>query len=1162
MSRKIALVACLTLVLAWSMGIDVPNAQQNAPSTTPRSAPSNGGPIKLARHPDYHAGKIAFSYMGDIWTANEDGSAVLRITDNVARDVYPRFSPDGRTIAFSSNRYGNYDVFVVPAVGGTPKRLTFYSGGDDVVGWTRDGQKILIRSSRGDGAFPSAATLYELPLAGGLEQPLPVDLGAYGDYSPDGKQLVFNRKAGSWSRKHYRGSSSADLWIADLGAKTYRQLLPDERYNRFWPMWGADNQIYFVADPLPNDKSVQPGALQVRESTNNIYKIPTTGGAPVQVTKHTSGSLFYPAMSHDGKVIVYEESFGIWKLDVASGKTTEIKIEVVTDEKENEFAVDTVQNEVDAFDLSPSGQRAVISARGQILTIATNRGDITRVMPDAMASRSQNPKWSPDGKYLAFMSDKSGRDEIWISDPEGLNPKKITDLDNEKGPILWTPDSKLALYTTADRRLYGYSVADGKTVTIATGDVGRIGNFSVSPDSKWVAFSKQDKTLRNHVYVVPITGGEARHLSDDSVQYSETSAVWTPDGRYLVFIAAETASNGIASQGGITATNSLWAVALREQDRDPMNRDIDNEAQGLAAEAAARGRGAGGGGGAAATPPTVTIDWNNLARRARQVPVPGDNLSGLVASPTTNAVVLNVGAGGGGRGGGRGGAADATSGLYIVNIDNGQTTRVPPVAEGGGGGGGGRGRGAAAPAGGGGAGAPVYTRDGRTLYFRSGTGLYAFTQQGGQGGGANAPAAAAGGGGGGRGQRGGGGAGAAPVVETGGQAPRQVTYTATIQVDRRLLRKQVFNEGWRIMKNRFYDAEMHTANWAVARTTYEPLLDYLVDQEELQSVMMMMIGELNASHTGVSGGPSDSGPSTGQTRQPGFLIKSDPSGFYRVGHIFKTGPADHDYLKISEGNYIISLDGRDLKTTDNYWQYLSLASSNKLRFMLNDKPAKDGAWEVVITPAGNFGDLQYQKWVEDRRQMVEKLSNGEIGYLHIRAMDAPSLRQFQLDLAANRTKKAMVIDQRFNGGGGIEQELLSILSGRAYQYTLGRDAGVRQPRPQNFYGPMVVMQNERSASNAEMFPAGFRALGLGKVIGVPTAGAVIGTGSYTLLDGSTIRTPGTGVWTNTGQNMENYGVPPDVLIDNTPADHLKGRDAQIEKAVEVLKQEMAAGVKK
>ena len=386
---------------------------------------------------------------------------------------------------------------------------------------------------------------------------------------------------------------------------------------------------------------------------------------------------------------------------MASGRTSEIKLEIATDEKENEFAVETVQNEVDAFDLSPSGQRAVISARGQILTIATNRGDITRVMPDAMASRNQNPKWSPDGKYLAFVSDKSGRDEIWISDPEGLNPKKITDLDNEKGPIVWTPDSKFALYTTADRRLYGYSVADGKTMTIATGDVGRIGNFSVSPDSKWVAFSKQDKTLRNHVYIVPITGGEARHISDDRVQYSETNAVWTADGRYLVFIVAETASNGIATQGGIATTMSLWAVSLRDQDRDPMNRDVDNEAQGLAAEAAARGRGAGGGGGgAAATPPTVTIDWNNLARRARQVPVPGDNLGGLVASPTANTVVLTVGAGGG-RGGGRGGAPDATCGsLHRQHRHRADDARAARCRSGWGGGGG-RGRGAAAAGGGG-----------------------------------------------------------------------------------------------------------------------------------------------------------------------------------------------------------------------------------------------------------------------------------------------------------------------------------------------------------------------------------------------------------------------------------------------------------------------------
>ena len=640
--------------------------------------------------------------------------------------------------------------------------------------------------------------------------------------------------------------------------------------------------------------------------------------------------------------------------------------------------------------------------------------------------------------------------------------------------------------------------------------------------------------------------------------------MWTPDGRYLVYIVSETASNGIATQGGIATTMSLWAVSLRDQDRDPMNRDVDNEAQGLAAEAAARGRGAGGGGGgAAATPPTVTIDWNNLARRARQVPVPGDNLGGLVASPTANSVVLTVGAGGG-RGGGRGGAPDATAGLYIVNIDNGQTTRVPPVPEAAGGGGGGRGRGAAAAGGGGSRHPGLHARRAhavlpirhRALRLHAAGRPGRRRERGSSGGGQVAVDVAS----------------AAAEVQAprrrqrttgGGQPPRQVTYTATIQVDRRALRKQVFNEGWRIMKNRFYDAEMHTVNWPSMRTVYEPLVDFVVDQEELQSVMMMMIGELNASHTGVSGGPSDAGPSTGQTRQPGFLIKSDPSGFYRVGHIFKSGPADHDYLKIAEGHYIISLDGRDLKTTDNYWQYLTLASSNKLRFMLNDKPVKDGAWEVVITPGGNFGDLQYAKWVEDRRQMVEKLSNGEIGYLHIRAMDAPSLRQFQLDLAANRTKKALVIDQRFNGGGGIDQELLAdplrprlsvhvgARRGRAAAAaaellrTDGRDAertiGVRR---RDVPGRL---QGARARQDRSVCRRRARSSGRART-----------RCSTARRSGRRARACGRRrdrTWRTTASRRT-------CSIDNTPTDFLQGRDAQIEKAVEVLKQELAAGVKK
>jgi len=1110
------------------------------------AAPPVPGPVQLARHPDIHSGTLAFSYLGDIWLAAEDGSNVRPLTNNVARETFPRFSPDGKLVALSSDRHGNNDVFVVSATGGVPTRLTFHSGNDEVVGWTRDSRHIVFRATRGDGAFPTVANLYQIPAGGGLETPLPIDRAAYGAYSPDGASLVYNRHPGAWTRQHYRGSAAADLWMMNVRDQSFRPLLQDERYSRFWPMWGSDGAIYYVADPLPNDKNVKPGSPGVRKSVKNIYKLPASGGQPMQVTRHTSGLLYWPSISSDGRTIVYEENFGLWKLDVATGKTSEIKLQLAAEEKENQFELVTVNNEVDSFDISPSGRRAVISARGQIMTIATDRGDITRIVPDSMASRTQVPKWSPDGKYIAFVSDRSGRDEVWISDQEGIEPKRITDLDNEKDFLAWTPDSKSLLYTAAGKRLYGYSVADGKSSVITATEMGRLGAVAVSPDSKWVSFSKQDAALRPHIYIAPITGGEERHISDDSLLYAENSAVWTADGRYLVFTSIETASNGIATQGGIASTMDLYVLALRERDRDPLNRDIDNEAQGLAAEAAARQArregGPGGGAATAAQPPDVRIDWSGLARRAQRLPMQGNSFGNLTPAPEGHAVALTMATGGtAGRGGGAGGGAP---GMYIVDVESGQVTpvqRPPQNAVGRGGGGRGRGRGGAA----GGGGAMVFARDGRTLYFRAGNGLFA----------ASIPANVLAGTGAGRAR----GAGAPPAAQQGqggGGTARQVTYTANIEVDRRALRSQVYNEGWRIMKNRFYDPAMHGADWPAARKRYAPLLDHVADTDELRAVMMMMIGELNASHTGVSGGPNNL-PRTEQTRYPGFELVADPSGYFKVGHIYKNGPADRDHLKIRNGHFVLSMNGSDLKASENYWRHFTLASGSKFHFVLNEKPTKDGAWIVTVEPAENMGDLRYARWVDERRAIVDKLTQGAFGYLHIRAMNAPSLRQFVLDLASNRTKKALVIDQRFNGGGGIEQELLAILSGRQYQYTMGRDAGFRQPRPANFYGPMVVMQNERSGSNAEMFPAGFRELGLGKVVGVPTAAAVIGTGSYSLLDGSTIRTPGTGVWTVDGENMENWGVPPDVYVDNLPGDFLKGRDAQLEKAVEVLRQELS-----
>ncbi|NWG12997.1 MAG: PD40 domain-containing protein, partial [Acidobacteria bacterium] len=772
--------------------------------------------------------------------------------------------------------------------------------------------------------------------------------------------------------------------------------------------------------------------------------------------------------------------------------------------------------------------------------------------------KASNPVVSDDGKYIAFISDRSGREEVWICDPDGKDLRKITDLDNEKGTLLWTPDSKSLLYTAAGKRLYNYSVEAGTTSVVTSSEVGRIGSVAVSPDSKWITVAKQDRTMRSHVYIVPITGGEERHISDDSLLFSENNAVWTADGKYIVFTSSSGVSYGIASVGGRGGGMQLWVLSLRDQEKDPANRDIDNETQGLAAEAAARQAGGfggrGGPGGSPQPPPEVKIDWEGLARRIRRLEVPGDIIGSLTPSPDGRLVAFTSSSMPSAVGPPVEGGMPSVA-IYTIGIDGQNLARVPqPAPESTPGA---RGPGVRGFGGFGAGGQMAFTRDSRTLYFRSGRGLYA-ASVGGAGGAAGAAAAPPAGG------RGAAAASSAAASSAGSATPRRVNFTANIEVDRKALRRQIFNEGWRIMKNRFYDAKMHGVDWSAARTAYEPLLEYLVEREELQTVMMMMIGELNASHTGVSGG-SDPGERTRvETRYPGFDLVPDASGHFRIGHIYKTGPADKDFLKVRTGDYILSVNGRELKTGENYWRHFTHAAGRKFHFVLNDKPAKEGAWEVTIEPVNEreFGNLQYARWVNDRREMVNKLGGGEIAYLHIRAMDAASLRQFELDVAANRTKKALIIDQRFNGGGGIDQELLSILSGRRYQFTVGRDSEVQMWRPQNFYGPMVVMQNERSASDAEMFPQGFKDLGLGKVIGVPTMGAVIGTGSYTLLDGSTIRTPGSGVWTVRGENMENFGVQPDVYVDNTPGDFIKGRDAQIEKAVEVLKAELAAAARR
>jgi tricorn protease len=1075
-------------------------------------------PIKLARHPDYNAGRIVFSYLGDLWLVNEDGANPRRLTVHNARDVHPRFSPDGKWIAFSSGRYGNLDVFVMPAEGGEPRQLTFHSGGDTVVGWSRDSKRVVFTSARGL-LYPGIANLYEVPAEGGLEQPLPTDWGYWGSYSPDGRKLAFNRHPAPWSRKHYRGSYSADLWTMDLaGKKVLDAEVPDpEKANNLWPMYG-NGEIYFVSD---RDVVAKAGSKEALKSTNNIWKVAEAGGKPVQVTHHKSGSLFFPSLSADGKVIVYEEGFGLWKLDTQSGRSSEVKVDIASDVKDNSLDIVSRRDTADSFELSPSTKRAVITSRGELFTIASERGNVTRVTRSG--ARESSPAWSPDGKWIAYVSDQSGHEEVWIADEDGKSARKLSDSDTDKTALAWAPDSKSLAYSASDHKLYVVDVATGQTRTLASSEVANIGSPEFSPDGKWIAYARTDRDLRPHVGIVPAAGGEEHKLSDD-VLFSSSQPRFTPDGRKLIFLGGYVQGGSATLRQNVAA---LYSVSLTREERDPLSRDIDDEEQAAAAERTERPAGRG----QQQAPVEVKIDWDGIDRRVRQLTRLSDNITTAVVAPDSRTYAFV--------------ASGDTEGrpvflLYTIQENGDQLRRLTqsqgpdPDAEGG------------PPAFGQGISSLQYAKDGRSLFFMEGGGIWSIATGGGgagSDGGAQAAAAAPAGRGGAGGE--------------GGR--RRVSFALRFDLDQAQERREVFAEAWRVMKNRFYDPEMHGVDWARMRTVYEPLLSDVGDRDELQNVVNQMIGELNASHTGHSGGGERDDDAV-QTRHPGFELQADASGFYKIGHVYKRGPADRDFVRLKTGDFLLAVDGLPLKSGENFWRLFGLAPGRKVELTLNSKPSLDGSWTTRIEPAGGqaFGTLQYEKWVDERRQIVDKLSNGEIGYLHIRQMNQPSLRKFERDLADNRFKKAIVIDQRFNPGGGIDQELLQILQQRQYQYTRGRGS-VTVTRPQRaYFGPVVVMQNERSTSDAEVFPDGFRTLKLGKTVGVNTYGAVIGTGSYRLADGSQVRTPGTGLWNVNGQNLENYGVPPDVYVDNTPEDFLKGRDAQLEKAVEVLKQELRA----
>ncbi|HEX2270764.1 MAG TPA: S41 family peptidase, partial [Pyrinomonadaceae bacterium] len=739
--------------------------------------------------------------------------------------------------------------------------------------------------------------------------------------------------------------------------------------------------------------------------------------------------------------------------------------------------------------------------------------------------RDRFVQYSPDGKWLAYVSDQSGREEIWIAPIDGSTPaQKLTDIDALKQGYNWSPDSKEIAFSSSDDKLRKLTVATKQVVEL---DTSRHGTFGVpvwSPDGKWIAYSKPDASRTSDIFLVAAAGDDKTPHKVTFDSNNEGNPQFGPDGRKLYFQRQE------ATGGNTPNSVQIYSVWLERQEKDPDDAEERAETEAPAREAAAEG-------GEGAAPPArrppanrppreIKMDWDGMKRRTRQVTrMPFPVLNYTIAPDSRTIVFVTT----------EPTAQASLPVIYSIQEDGRRLTRITagqPPNEGGEGG----------PGGGGGFGGGLsglnISRDGRTLFFRERDSVYSVPLS------SPAGAAAA--------------ATAGPPREAG---RRRINFNVRVRVDRPAEWAEMFDDGWRTMKYRFYDPKMHGMDWDAMRAKYRPLVEFVGDRQELLNILNEMIGELNASHTGTAPPPRGQGGGGVSTSHLGIELEPDSAaGRYRVTHIYEDGPADKDWVRVKTGDYLLAINGKPVKAGDEYWQILNNRLNRKVVVTFNNKPAEDGAWTTRIEAisGGAYSQLRYERWVKERRQKVDELSGGRIGYIHIQAMNQPSLRKFEKEIREFRNKEAMVIDQRWNGGGNIEQELLAILVQRQYQVWQPRGTEAAGRPFAGFFGPKIVLQNWRSASNAEMFPAGFRALGLGKVVGTPTMGAVIGTGSYSLIDGSTVRTPGVGVYLADPKrtNMENYGVQPDMLVENRPEDTLAGRDRQLEAAVDELMKQL------
>ncbi|MFC2171932.1 S41 family peptidase [Acidobacteriota bacterium] len=1041
--------------------------------------------------------QLVLSYAGDLWILplagphskkNEDTLVIdngLRLTAHPAYESSAVWSPDGRTVIFSSDRHGNRDVFAVSLDGGTPSRLTHFSRHDDVEAVTPGGESIYFSSHRTPQAF-LGTMIYRVPVEGGPPRPVFMASGSQAAPSPDGRYLCFVRGGVAWWRKDYRGAANTGLWLYDLREKTFR-LLMDTEANENSPSFLDEDTVIFRSDA---------------DGTYNIYAISVSNGARRKLTHYTGDDVRRP--SAGGGVIAYAHWDSVYVLLPGDVTPRRLVISMPVDVHEHPAETLTLSAKATEYALHPMGKECIVAVRGELFAFPVHAekdlGDplyfTTRLT--RTSQRESTIAYGPEGKTVAFASDREGSNDLYLlslSESEGkgfaspVEPvlKRLTSDDTEEHSPNLSPDGKRIAYVRGKGDLMVMNSNGSDPVLVSAGF--SLNSFSWSPDSRWLAFARFDDNFNSDIYIVDIGGEEPGEPVNISLHPdNDYYPLWAENGRTL-FFQSRRRNNEM----------DIWMVLLRKDDEGKTDQELEEawKAPEATVDKAPKKEKKKKKKSKQEDKPAepvvkVRIDFDEIHKRVRRV----TSLSGDEGQFSLSRDGLTVAFFG------RSEKEDDVA-LYTVQWNGKKLKHLISAG-----------------------------KEPQQIVWNSNMSRIFYLDKGGK----------------------------VQSVDVKGKKKKTHGFSAKMRIDLQAEREQVFAEGHRVLRERFYDPDFVGVDWDAMLPKYFSLAQTALTEQDFLDAFRMMLGELNSSHSQIYGKRGEGGESTGFL---GIDLDADHEGpGLKVASVLKNSPADLSDSRIVPGEIILSINGVEVSPSANIHALMTETAGQRIRLEVRPKEGKVRHVYITPIPYSPYTRLKYDAWVEDRRRRVDELSNGRLGYIHIYSMSWTSFERFETELfTVAHDKEGLVIDVRNNGGGWITDRLLTVLTAPDHAWTRARDAGVGYPQHRRVYWswnkPAATLCNEYSFSNAEIFSHAFKMLERGKLIGQTTFGGVISTGSQTLIDGTRVRVPMRGWWAiPTDLNMELNGTVPDIIVEVTPKDQHEDRDPQLEKAVSVLLEEI------